>query len=225
MSYKITDENIEDATNAYRTFVQRLGPKRYMHTSDNLITLGDYLERNLKDGEMITVEHWLKAWLESSGLLQEPPTEAELKTAEEKKVKERNARLEAQDRRAGASFVDSNGNVCTRHMSDSEREEMMEAAEKQSKEDYKKALEWVRGKAEAKNQPKPLGPSAIDVANELSNILNPVTIATSTAETKRALTKWMRANDSQLVITARRNNPDLVVKMDKILLKTFEADL
>jgi hypothetical protein len=221
----ITDANIQVATEAYRLFVAQLGPKRYMHTPENLRTLGDALERSLNDGEDITINHWLRAWLECSGSLQEPLTEAELRTAEEEKTKERNARLEERDRRAGANFVDSNGNVCTRHMSDSEREEMLEAAEKQSKEDYKNALKWIKEKAEGKNQPTPLGPSAIDVANQLSNILNAVTIASSTPDTKRALTKWMRDNSSQLVITARRNNPELVAKMDKILLKTFEADL
>ncbi|HXM01760.1 MAG TPA: hypothetical protein VN939_04105, partial [Chthoniobacterales bacterium] len=64
-----------------------------------------------------------------------------------------------------------------------------------------------------------------DVANQLANILSTVSISSSTQETKQALTKWMRDNNSQLVITARRNNPELVSKMDKILLKTFEADL
>jgi hypothetical protein len=221
----ITDANIQVATEAYRLFVAQLGPKRYMHTPENLRTLGDALERSLNDGEDITINHWLRAWLECSGSLQEPLTEAELRTAEEEKIKERNARLEERDRRAGASFVDSQGNVCKRHMSDAEREDMLEAAEKQSKEDYKNALKWIKEKAEGKNQPTPLGPSAIDVANQLSNILASVTISTATKETKQAITKWIRSADSKLVLAARRNHPDWATKMDKILLKTFEADL
>jgi hypothetical protein len=221
----ITDANIQVATEAYRHFVQQLGPKRYLHTPENLRTLGDALERSLNDGENITIQHWLAAWLECSGSLQEPLTEAELKAAEEEKTRERNLRLEQKDRAAGATFVNSKGEVQKSHMSESEKEDLLEKSKKESAEEYKKAIAWIRGEADRRNQPQELAPSAIDVANQLNNILAPVTISTASKQTKQEITKWMRSTDSKLVLAARRNNPDWAAKMDKILLKTFEADI
>jgi len=214
MSYKITDENIETASNAYRKFVDQMGPKRYIHTSENLRILGDFLERSLKDGENITLEHWLQAWLESTGLLQEPLTEAELKAVEEEKTKERNARLEAKDRRSGRTVVDSQGRICNSHLSESEKEELLEKSMKDSKEEYKKAVSWIRGEADRRNQPQELAPTAIDAASELNNILSPVTVSSATKQTKQEITKWMRNTESKLVLMARRNNPDWASKMD-----------
>jgi hypothetical protein len=161
----------------------------------------------------------------NDGLLEEPLTEAQLKAAEEEKIRERNLRLEQKDRQAGATFVNSKGEVQKSHMSESEKEELLEKSKKESVEEYKKAIAWIKGAADRRNQPQELAPSATDVANQLNNILAPTTVSTATKETKQAITKWMRSTDSNLVLAARRNNPDWAAKMDKILLKTFEADL
>jgi hypothetical protein len=220
------DANLQHAVDAYIQFVQHIG-KRYIHSSANLLALGGVVEPIMESGGVVTVQDYMNAWLAASndGLLEEPLTEAQLKAAEEDKIRERNLRLEQKDRQAGATFVNSKGEVQKSHMSESEKEELLEKSKKESAEEYKKAIAWIRGEADRRNQPQELAPSATDVANQLNNILAPTTVSTATKETKQAITKWMRSTDSNLVLAARRNNPDWAAKMDKILLKTFEADL
>src|ERR1700677_470617 len=221
-----TDATLQHAIDAYIQFKQKMGT-RYVHSSANLLALGGVVEPILESGGVVTVQDYMNAWLQASndGLLEEPLTEAQLKAAEEEKIKERNLRLEQKDRQAGATFVNSKGEVQKSHMSESEKEELLEKSKKESAEEYKKAIAWIRGEADRRNQPQELAPSPRDAANELNNILSPVTISSATKETKQAITKWMRNTDSKLVLAARRNNPDWAAKMDKILLKTFEADL
>jgi hypothetical protein len=220
------DVNLQHAVDAYIQFVQQIG-KRYIHSSANLLALGGVVEPIMERGGVVTVQDYMNAWLGASndGLLEEPLTEAQLKAAEEEKTRERNLRLEQKDRAAGATFVNSKGEVQKSHMSESEKEELLEKSKKESAEEYKKAIAWIRGEADRRNQPQDLAPSAIDVANQLSNILSPVTVSSATRETKQAITKWMRSTDSKLLLAARRNNPELAAKADKILLKTFEADI
>jgi hypothetical protein len=222
----ITEERVQQATDAYKQFVHQMGP-RYVHSPANILALGTVVEPILESGAMVTVEHFVSAWLLASneGRLEEPLTEAQLKAAEEAKIRERNLRLEQKDRQAGATFVNSKGEVQKSHMSDTEKEDLLEQSKKESAEEYKKAIAWIRGEADRRNQPQELAPSAIDAANQLSNILSPVTVSSATRETKQAITKWMRSTDSKLLLAARRNNPELAAKADKILLKTFEADI
>ena len=226
MSTQSTDAILQHAVDAYIQFTNKMG-KRYIHSSENLLALGMVVEPIMAGGNTVTVEDYVNAWLLASneGRLEEPLTEAQLKAAEEEKTRERNLRLEQKDRAAGATFVNSKGEVQKSHMSESEKEELLEKSKKESAEEYKKAIAWIRGEAERRNQPQELAPSPRDAAFELNNILSPVTISSATKETKQAITKWMRNTDSKLVLAARRNNPDWAVKMDKILLKTFEADL
>ena len=221
-----TDATLQHAIDAYIQFKQKMG-KRYVHSSANLLALGGVVEPIMESGGIVTVQDYMNAWLAASndGLLEEPLTQAQLKAAEEEKIKERNLRLEQKDRQAGATFVNSKGEVQKSHMSEAEKEDLLEKSKKESAEEYKKAIAWIRGEAERRNQPQELAPSPRDAAFELNNILSPVTISSATKETKQAITKWMRNTDSKLVLAARRNNPDWAAKMDKILLKTFEADL
>jgi hypothetical protein len=220
------DATLQNAVDAYIQFTQRMG-KRYIHSSANLLALGGVVEPIMESGGVVTVQDYMNAWLAASndGLLEEPLTEAQLKAAEEEKIKERNLRLEQKDRQAGATFVNSKGEVQKSHMSEAEKEDLLEKSKKESAEEYKKAIAWIRGEADRRNQPQELPPSAIDVANQLSDILSSVTIGTATKETKQAITKWMRNSDSKLLLMARKNNPEMAAKMDKILLKPFEADL
>jgi hypothetical protein len=220
------DTNLQHAVDAYIQFVQQIG-KRYIHSSTNLLALGGVVEPIMESGGVVTVQDYMNAWLQASnaGSLEEPLTEAQLRAAEEEKIRERNLRLEQKDRQAGATFINSKGEVQQSHMSESEKEELLEKSKKESAEEYKKAIAWIRGEADRRNQPQELAPSAIDAANQLSNILSPVTVSSATRETKQAITKWMRSTDSKLLLAARRNNPELAAKADKILLKTFEADL
>ena len=222
----ITEERVQQATEAYREFVQQMGA-RYVHSSANILALGMVVEPILESGAMVTVQDFLTAWVSASnaGSLEEPLTEAQLQAAEAEKIRERNLRLEQKDRAAGATFINSKGEVLKSHMSESEKEELLEKSKKESAEEYKKAIAWIRGEADRRNQPQELAPTAIDVASQLSNILSPVTVSSATRETKQAITKWMRTTESKLLLMARKNNPDLAIKADKILLKTFEADI
>ena len=222
----ITEDRVQQATEADRQFVHQMG-QRYVHSPANILALGTVVEPILESGGMVTMQDFVNAWLLASneGRLEEPLTEAQLKAAEEEKTRERNLRLEQKDRAAGATFINSKGEVQKSHMSESEKEELLEKSKKESAEEYKKAIAWIRGEAERRNQPQELAPSPRDAAFELNNILSPVTISSATKETKQAITKWVRNTDSKLVLAARRNNPDWAAKMDKILLKTFEADL
>jgi hypothetical protein len=227
MSYKITDENIQEATEAYRNFVGQMG-KRYIHTSENLRALGDILEASLNDGENITLEHWLTAWVSASnqGLLKEPLSPEQEKALQEEKTKERNLRLEQKDRQAGATFVNAQGEVQKSHLSESEKEAMLEAAAKQSKEDYKKALEWVRSQGQRQNEPRPLDPSPIDAVNELNSLLEGVTISTATVEHKRAIKGWYKTTSTKNIQAVKRNHPLIAEKIEKILVKDFsQVDL
>jgi hypothetical protein len=226
MSIEITDEQMAQAVEAYREFVGQTGP-RYKHTSANLLAVGTIVERILGTGGVVTVEHFMKGWLEASnqGLLEEPLSPEQEKALEAERIKERNARLEAKDRRGGGTFVDPQGRVYNSHLSEAEKEDLLEKSSKESAKEYKKAIAWIRGEADRRKQPQELAPSATDAAYQLNNILAPVTISTATKETKQAITKWMRTTDSKLLLMARRNNPELAAKADKILLKTFEADI
>ena len=188
------DVNLQHAVDAYIQFVQQLG-KRYVHSPANILALGGVVEPIMESGGVVTVQDYMNAWLAASndGLLEEPLTEAQLRAAEEEKIKERNLRLEQKDRQAGATFVNSKGEVQNSHMSEAEKEDLLEKSKKESAEEYKKAIAWIRGEAERRNQPQELAPSPRDAAFELNNILSPVTISSATKETKQAITKWMRS--------------------------------
>jgi hypothetical protein len=217
---------IDQSAENFHIFINAMG-RRYLNTPANSDAIVSVVEKIVDAGGVVTLADYQAAWLglSNDGLLQEPLSEAEEKEAAEQRTIERNKRLEAQDRRSGATFVDSEGRVRTAHLSDQEKEELRSKAEAESKEEYKKALAWIKDRAKQSSGPAELGPSPIDAQNSIQAILAPVTISNATVETKKAIVKWMRNTPSQHVVIARRNNPDAATKMDKILLKSFEADL
>jgi hypothetical protein len=66
---------------------------------------------------------------------------------------------------------------------------------------------------------------AFEATNELKAILDPVKVSTATAETKKAIARWVRLTTSEHVKAVRKQHPLLAQKMDQICIKTFEEDL
>lgn len=220
-------DHVNQSAENYQQFVLAMGPSRFINSQKNRDAIIGIVESILDVGTTVTVADFTQVWLDlsNSGVLDEPLSEAEQKAADEQRTIERNKRLEAQDRRSGATFVDSEGRVRTAHLSDQEKEELRSKAEAESKEEYKKALAWIKDRAKKSDGPAELGPSPIDAQNSIQAILAPITISSATKDTKQAIVRWMKETPTEHVRITRRNNPDAASKMDRILLKSFEADL
>jgi hypothetical protein len=223
----ITEERVQQATEAYREFVQQMGP-RYVHSPANILALGTVVEPILESGAMVTVHDFVNAWLLASneGRLEEPLTEAQLKAAEQEKTRERNLRLEQKDRAAGAVFINSKGEVQKSHMSEIEKEQLLEQSKKESEAEYKKALEWIKSQGQRQNEPRPLEATPTDAVNELNSLLAGVTISTATVEHKRAIKGWYKTTSTKNIQAVKRNHPQIAEKIEKILVKDFsQVDL
>jgi hypothetical protein len=187
--------------------------------------------------------------MSAAGLLKEPQTAAESEAAKKEAEAARIRRLEARDREAGLNSRPSDRDAAAardaaidEHNNAAEGVKFAGARPLFKINDANKALLSKAIKAEgleftAENlvaifdsdkyhsrfELNQIGPAAPPdgrvVLQELSALLNGMTILGSGAAEKKLLTKWLRSTPTAMAAQIRKAHPDLAAKMDRILAR------
>jgi hypothetical protein len=214
-----TDGTFEKAYIQFLTTLNKTS-LRYKHTEANALAIHDHIVAKSGESYLAYPDVWLAAWgqVSAAGLLEEPTlseTErqqiaqdfnARSAAAEAQRVSE----LEKRDRAAGNM---------RRYRSPDEQSRLEQQELDAAKEGSANLRKIVRRAGEKLLGGEENGLSPRDAAAELTQLLEPIRVSSSTAEHKRSLRSWMRNTPNQTIVAVSKQHPELRTKLDAILAK------